>query len=176
MLRGLEIIKVNLSKVFPRKRPWFKKMQAYMLKFDDESSMMAYRAILFLYAPKCPGMTTTEMVALLNSRPFLCAGVASTCNLGNGMAAGMIYVHEAFQYYVRTIFGSTRWVHGQPKRRRRRTSQPKWTKNGQMMDSIGSTHWSSSYSSISAFYPFTTSTTRPLITVSNVRACHLASD
>ena len=36
MMTGMEIMKVDLNTVLPRKRPWFKKMQADMLKFDDE--------------------------------------------------------------------------------------------------------------------------------------------
>jgi hypothetical protein len=36
MLTGVEIMKVDLSTVSPRKRPWFEKMQGDMLKFDDE--------------------------------------------------------------------------------------------------------------------------------------------
>ncbi|XBI10884.1 hypothetical protein VPH35_138047 [Triticum aestivum] len=36
MLMGVEIMKVDLSTVSPRKRPWFEKMQGDMLKFNDE--------------------------------------------------------------------------------------------------------------------------------------------
>ena len=36
MMTGVEIMKVDLNTVLPRKRPWFEKMQADMLKFDDE--------------------------------------------------------------------------------------------------------------------------------------------
>ncbi|XBI55189.1 hypothetical protein VPH35_037058 [Triticum aestivum] len=36
MMPGVEIMKVDLNTVSPRKRPWFEKMQADMLKFDDE--------------------------------------------------------------------------------------------------------------------------------------------
>ncbi|KAE8810702.1 Phospholipid-transporting ATPase 1 [Hordeum vulgare] len=36
MMTEVEIMKVELSTVSLRKRPWFKKMQADMLKFDDE--------------------------------------------------------------------------------------------------------------------------------------------
>ena len=36
MAKGVEIMKVDLSTVSPRKRPWFEKMHADMLKFDDE--------------------------------------------------------------------------------------------------------------------------------------------
>ncbi|XBI65507.1 hypothetical protein VPH35_045339 [Triticum aestivum] len=36
MMTGVEIMKVDLNTVSPRKRPWFKKMQADMLKFDAE--------------------------------------------------------------------------------------------------------------------------------------------
>ena len=36
MMTGVEIMKVDLNTVSPRKRPWFEKMQADMLKFDDE--------------------------------------------------------------------------------------------------------------------------------------------
>ncbi|XBH71874.1 hypothetical protein VPH35_099271 [Triticum aestivum] len=36
MMTGVEIMKVNLNTVSPRKRPWFEKMQTDMLKFDDE--------------------------------------------------------------------------------------------------------------------------------------------
>ncbi|KAM3329464.1 hypothetical protein ACQJBY_026491 [Aegilops geniculata] len=36
MMMGVEIMKVDLNTVSPRKRPWFEKMQADMLKFDDE--------------------------------------------------------------------------------------------------------------------------------------------
>nr|XP_020166328.1 uncharacterized protein LOC109751856 [Aegilops tauschii subsp. strangulata] len=36
MITGVEIMKVDLNTVSPRKRPWFDKMQADMLKFDDE--------------------------------------------------------------------------------------------------------------------------------------------
>ncbi|XBI13538.1 hypothetical protein VPH35_140262 [Triticum aestivum] len=35
MMTGVEIMKVGLNTVSPRKRPWFEKMQAVMLKFDD---------------------------------------------------------------------------------------------------------------------------------------------
>ncbi|XBH79145.1 hypothetical protein VPH35_105183 [Triticum aestivum] len=35
MMTGVEIMKVDLNTVSPRKRPWFEKMQADMLKFDD---------------------------------------------------------------------------------------------------------------------------------------------
>ena len=36
MMTGVEIMKVDLNTVSPRMRPWFEKMQADMLKFDDE--------------------------------------------------------------------------------------------------------------------------------------------
>ena len=36
MMTGVEIMTVDLNTVSPRKRPWFEKMQADMLKFDDE--------------------------------------------------------------------------------------------------------------------------------------------
>ena len=36
MMTGVEIMKVDLNTVSPRKRPWFEKMQTDMLKFDDE--------------------------------------------------------------------------------------------------------------------------------------------
>ncbi|XBI19524.1 hypothetical protein VPH35_061030 [Triticum aestivum] len=36
MMRGVEIMKVDLNTVSPRKRSWFEKMQADMLKFTDE--------------------------------------------------------------------------------------------------------------------------------------------
>ncbi|XBJ13320.1 hypothetical protein VPH35_017690 [Triticum aestivum] len=36
MMTGVEIMKVDLNTLSPRKRPWFEKMQADMLKFDDE--------------------------------------------------------------------------------------------------------------------------------------------
>ncbi|KAE8811015.1 Lectin-domain containing receptor kinase A4.3 [Hordeum vulgare] len=36
MTTGVEIMKVDLNTVSPRKRPWFKKMQTNMLKFDNE--------------------------------------------------------------------------------------------------------------------------------------------
>ncbi|XBH60481.1 hypothetical protein VPH35_115079 [Triticum aestivum] len=36
MMTGVEIMKVDLNTVSPRKRPWFEKKQADMLKFDDE--------------------------------------------------------------------------------------------------------------------------------------------
>ena len=36
MMTGMEIMKVDLNTVSPRKRPWFEKMQADMLKFDNE--------------------------------------------------------------------------------------------------------------------------------------------
>ncbi|XBI02344.1 hypothetical protein VPH35_130912 [Triticum aestivum] len=36
MMTGVEIMKVDLNAVSPRKRPWFEKMQANMLKFIDE--------------------------------------------------------------------------------------------------------------------------------------------
>ncbi|KAE8790845.1 Phospholipid-transporting ATPase 1 [Hordeum vulgare] len=36
MAKGVEIIKVELSTVSSRKRPWFGKMHAHMLKFNDE--------------------------------------------------------------------------------------------------------------------------------------------
>ena len=36
MMTGVEIMNVDLNTVSPRKRPWFKKMQDDMLKFDDE--------------------------------------------------------------------------------------------------------------------------------------------
>ncbi|KAF7016159.1 hypothetical protein CFC21_029837, partial [Triticum aestivum] len=36
MMTGVEIMKVDLNTVSPRKRPWFKKMRADMLKFTDE--------------------------------------------------------------------------------------------------------------------------------------------
>ncbi|XBI58321.1 hypothetical protein VPH35_039567 [Triticum aestivum] len=36
MMTGVEIIKVDLNTVSSRKRPWFEKMQADMLKFNDE--------------------------------------------------------------------------------------------------------------------------------------------
>ncbi|XBH68033.1 hypothetical protein VPH35_096292 [Triticum aestivum] len=36
MMTGMEIMKVDLDAVSPRKRPWFEKMQTDMLKFDDE--------------------------------------------------------------------------------------------------------------------------------------------
>ncbi|XBI83272.1 hypothetical protein VPH35_091793 [Triticum aestivum] len=35
-MTGVEIMKVDLNTVSPRKRSWFEKMQADMLKFDDE--------------------------------------------------------------------------------------------------------------------------------------------
>ncbi|XBI35029.1 hypothetical protein VPH35_120765 [Triticum aestivum] len=36
MMTGVEIMKVDLNTLSPRKRPWFEKMQADMLKFEDE--------------------------------------------------------------------------------------------------------------------------------------------
>ncbi|XBI08667.1 hypothetical protein VPH35_136366 [Triticum aestivum] len=36
MMTRMEIMKVDLNTVSPRKRSWFEKMQADMLKFDDE--------------------------------------------------------------------------------------------------------------------------------------------
>ena len=36
MMTGLEIMKMDLNTVSPRKRPWFEKLQAVMPKFDDE--------------------------------------------------------------------------------------------------------------------------------------------
>ena len=36
MMTGVEIMKVDLNTVSPRKRPVFEKMQADMFKFDDE--------------------------------------------------------------------------------------------------------------------------------------------
>ncbi|KAE8815487.1 Protein UXT-like protein [Hordeum vulgare] len=36
MMTGVEIMKVDLNTVSPRKRPWFDKMQANMLNFDNE--------------------------------------------------------------------------------------------------------------------------------------------
>ncbi|XBI61767.1 hypothetical protein VPH35_042513 [Triticum aestivum] len=36
MMTGVEIMKVDLNALSPVKRPWFEKMQADMLKFDDE--------------------------------------------------------------------------------------------------------------------------------------------
>ena len=36
MMTGVEIIKVDLNTVSAKKRSWFEKMQADMLKFDDE--------------------------------------------------------------------------------------------------------------------------------------------
>ena len=36
MMTGVEIMKVDLNTVSPRKRSWFEKMQADMLKFTDE--------------------------------------------------------------------------------------------------------------------------------------------
>ncbi|KAE8790758.1 Protein UXT-like protein [Hordeum vulgare] len=41
MMTGLEIMKVDLSTVSLRKRPWFEKMQVNMPKFDNKWSMMA---------------------------------------------------------------------------------------------------------------------------------------
>ncbi|KAE8785437.1 Protein UXT-like protein [Hordeum vulgare] len=39
MTKGIEIMKVDLSTVSPRKRSWFEKMQDDMLNLDDERSM-----------------------------------------------------------------------------------------------------------------------------------------
>ncbi|KAE8768931.1 C2 domain-containing protein [Hordeum vulgare] len=36
MMTGVEIMKVDLNTVSPRKRPWFEKMHANMLNFDNE--------------------------------------------------------------------------------------------------------------------------------------------
>ncbi|XBI55493.1 hypothetical protein VPH35_037307 [Triticum aestivum] len=36
MMTGVEIMKVDLNIVSPRKRPWFEKMHTDILKFDDE--------------------------------------------------------------------------------------------------------------------------------------------
>lgn len=36
MTTGVEIMKVDLNTVSPRKRPWFEKTQADMVKFDDD--------------------------------------------------------------------------------------------------------------------------------------------
>ena len=36
MMTGMEIMKVDLNALSSRKRPWFEKMQADMLKFDNE--------------------------------------------------------------------------------------------------------------------------------------------
>ncbi|KAE8820666.1 Protein UXT-like protein [Hordeum vulgare] len=36
MMMGMEIMKVGLSTVSPRNRPWIEKIQANMLKFDGE--------------------------------------------------------------------------------------------------------------------------------------------
>ncbi|XBJ25575.1 hypothetical protein VPH35_003198 [Triticum aestivum] len=36
MMTGVEIMKVDLNALSPRKRPWFEKMQADMLKFQDD--------------------------------------------------------------------------------------------------------------------------------------------
>ncbi|KAE8807395.1 Lectin-domain containing receptor kinase A4.3 [Hordeum vulgare] len=58
MMMGVVIMKVDLNTISRRKRPWFEKMQANMLKFDEHSSMAA-RAI-FLYASKRARMTTGQ--------------------------------------------------------------------------------------------------------------------
>ncbi|KAE8797923.1 Protein UXT-like protein [Hordeum vulgare] len=36
MMTGVQIMKVDLNTVSPRKRPWFENMQANMLNFDSE--------------------------------------------------------------------------------------------------------------------------------------------
>ncbi|KAE8803127.1 C2 domain-containing protein [Hordeum vulgare] len=36
MMTGMEIMKVDLNTISPRKRPWFEKMQANMLKFNED--------------------------------------------------------------------------------------------------------------------------------------------
>ncbi|KAE8790238.1 Protein UXT-like protein [Hordeum vulgare] len=36
MMTGVAIMKVDLNIISPRKRPWFKKMQANMLKFVED--------------------------------------------------------------------------------------------------------------------------------------------
>ncbi|XBI01513.1 hypothetical protein VPH35_130275 [Triticum aestivum] len=46
MMTGVEIMKVDLNTVSPRKRSWFDKMQADMLKFDDDCPIAA-SAIFF---------------------------------------------------------------------------------------------------------------------------------
>ncbi|KAE8786562.1 Protein UXT-like protein [Hordeum vulgare] len=66
MMMVVEIMKVDLSTVSLRKRPWFEKMQADMLKLDDEWYTMVMSATLFLYAD----MTMTKM-PWSNSHPFL---------------------------------------------------------------------------------------------------------
>ncbi|KAE8805652.1 Protein UXT-like protein [Hordeum vulgare] len=49
MMTGVEIMKVDLNTVSPRKRSWFEKMQTDMFKFDDERSMST--SVIFFCMP-----------------------------------------------------------------------------------------------------------------------------
>ncbi|KAE8793441.1 Phospholipid-transporting ATPase 1 [Hordeum vulgare] len=50
MMKGVEIMKVDLSMVFPRKWSWFEKTHADIFSLEDDRSML-----------QCAGMTTAEM-------------------------------------------------------------------------------------------------------------------
>ena len=79
MMTGVEIMKVDLNTVSPRKRPLFEKMEADMLKFTDEWFRGGER-LPFLYAGRRAGMTTGAAMAWSNSSPtsFVCWHVCRT--------------------------------------------------------------------------------------------------
>ncbi|KAE8804167.1 Protein UXT-like protein [Hordeum vulgare] len=52
MMTEVEIMKVDLNTISPRKRPWSKKMQDNMLKFDEDRSIAA-GVILFVCQQAC---------------------------------------------------------------------------------------------------------------------------
>ncbi|KAE8807839.1 DNA repair protein rhp54 [Hordeum vulgare] len=75
MMTGVEIMKVNLNTVSPRKRSWFEMMQANMLNFDNERSMAA-SAIFFGCQQVCWHETRGRNgMVEFNSHRFLCAGM-----------------------------------------------------------------------------------------------------
>ncbi|XBI95510.1 hypothetical protein VPH35_031961 [Triticum aestivum] len=67
MMTGVKIMKVDLNTMSPRKRPWFEKMQAGMLKLT--MSDLWRRAPSFLYAGRCADMTTRAAMTWSNSSP-----------------------------------------------------------------------------------------------------------
>ncbi|KAE8811617.1 Protein UXT-like protein [Hordeum vulgare] len=72
MMTGVKIMMVDINTVSPRKRSWFEKMQANMLKFDEELSMAA-SAIFFGCRQVCwHDHGGHDGMVELKSHPFVC--------------------------------------------------------------------------------------------------------
>ncbi|KAE8776905.1 Protein UXT-like protein [Hordeum vulgare] len=74
MNTGVEIMKVDVNTVSLRKRLWFEKMQAEMLKSDD---LLSGDLRPFLYGGKCADMTTGRHGVFEFPRRHVCRSLAS---------------------------------------------------------------------------------------------------